>query len=414
MIKNNTKNRLYIVKNLLFVLFVVFCIQFTELKIDVIKVSEVILLFLTPFIHYKKINKWILLLLSLFICWFIITLLLNPFRDFYLLQSVSVLKTPYLITIGRFFELISCINLAALVHQFFKNKSSKEIRQFVKDIFNFSFVLLLVNVFIYYLYLNEYIVDTRIVYWGDRLRGWFGEGGPYGLMLGFTFCLSFFYKSKYHLITRTIILLVITFLADSKAGFLLVLVWYLIFYYKKIYKKLREFNIIFLIVGGVLLSLVFVKLADNYISDMNNIKREVTERPTDINLIMGRIAGIFIFPEMIKDNPLLGIGLGNYPIMRNNPNYLGVIPTSPAGETDAHGYGGLAQLLVDGGLIIFMLFMYVIFLFYKKIKLLNNGLENYLLIFLCFFVFGVQLYFLYPWVLFGILISLTSKEKVHA
>jgi len=138
--------------------------------------------------------------------------------------------------------------------------------------------------------MNEYIINTRIVYWGDRLRGWFGEGGPYGLMLGFTFCLSFFYKSKFHLITRAIILFAILFLADSKAGFILVLVWYFIFYYKKIYKKLQEFNIVFLVVGCVFLSLILVKLADNYISDITHIKREVTQRPKDINLIMGRIA----------------------------------------------------------------------------------------------------------------------------
>ncbi len=413
MTKNIKPNRLYIVKNIFFVLFVVFCIQFTELKLDVIKVSEVLLLLLTPLIYYKKINKWILLLLLLFISWFLITMLLNPFREFYLLREVSVLKTPYLITVGRFLELISCVNLAALTHQFFKNKSSEEIKLYVRDIFNFCFALLLINIVIYYLYMNEYIINTRIVYWGDRLRGWFGEGGPYGLMLGFTFCLSFFYKSKFHLITRAIILFAILFLADSKAGFILVLVWYFIFYYKKIYKKLQEFNIVFLVVGCVFLSLILVKLADNYISDITHIKREVTQRPKDINLIMGRIAGIYIFPEMIQDYPLLGIGLGNYPIMRNNPSYLGVIPVSPIGKTDAHGYGGLAQLLVDGGVFIFILFMYIMYLFYKKVKSLKEGLENYLLIFLCFFIFGVQIYFLYPWVLLGILISLSSKEKLN-
>jgi len=116
---------------------------------------------------------------------------------------------------------------------------------------------------------------------------------------------------------------------------------------------------------------------------------------------------------MIQDYPLLGIGLGNYPIMRNNPSYLGVIPVSPIGKTDAHGYGGLAQLLVDGGVFIFILFMYIMYLFYKKVKSLKEGLENYLLIFLCFFIFGVQIYFLYPWVLLGILISLSSKEKLN-
>jgi hypothetical protein len=354
------------------------------------------------------------MMLTLFIGWFIITLLLNYSKSFYLLKNVSILKTPYLISIGRFLELVSCINLTTLVYLFFKKKSKEKIKQYVKDIYNLCFIILIVNIIIYFLFIQEYIVDTHIVYWGDRLRGGFGEGGPYGLMLGFTFCLSFFYKSKYHLTTRVTILLVTFFLADSKAGFILILTWFFIYYYKKIHKKLKELNIIFLIIGGLFLSFVLATLAKNYILDISNIKREVTERPTDVNLIMGRIAGVYIFPKMIKDYPLTGIGLGNYPIMRNNPKYLGIIPVSPIGKADAHGYGGLIQLLVDGGLIFFLSFLYIIYLFYRKIRLLNEGLENYLLIFLCFFIFGVQIYFLYPWVLFGILISLSSKEKLNA
>ena len=407
------KNRLFIVKNLLFVLFVVFCIQFTELKIDVIKASEILLLLLTPFLYFKKINKWVLMILTLFIAWFILTMFFNYFRNFYLLENVSALKTPYLISIGRFLELISCVNLTTLIYLFFKDKSKKEIQQYIQDIYEFCFVILIINVVIYFLYMQDYLAETRMVYWGDRLRGWFGEGGPYGLMLSFTFCLSFFYKHKYHLFTRSIIVLVTIFLADSKAGFILILMWFFVYYYGKIYKKLRELNIIVLILSGFFLSFVFSKLAIHYISDITNIKREIAERPTDINLIMGRIAGVYIFPEMIKDYPLLGIGLGNYPIMRNNPEYLGVIPKSPRGESDSHGFGGLVQLLVDGGFLVFLVFLYIIYLFYKKIRPLNEGLEKFIFIFLCFFMFGVQLYFLYPWVLFGILISLGSKKKLH-
>ncbi|HBK70196.1 MAG TPA: hypothetical protein DDZ39_00820, partial [Flavobacteriaceae bacterium] len=116
-------SRIYSLKNILFIVFVVFCIQFTEIKINVIKVAEILLLLLTPFLYYKSINKWVLLFLSLFIFWFLISIAFNPFREFYLLQEVSILKKPYFITIGRFLELIACVNLTALTHQFFKNKS---------------------------------------------------------------------------------------------------------------------------------------------------------------------------------------------------------------------------------------------------------------------------------------------------
>ena len=126
---------------------------------------------------------------------------------------------------------------------------------------------------------------------------------------------------------------------------------------------------------------------------------------------MGRIAGLFIFPKMIVKNPIAGIGLGNYPIVRNNPEFLGFIPKSPKGKTDAHGYGGLMQLLVDGGLIIFTLFLIIIYQLFKKLKRNGNNEEKFLQIFLFFFVFGVQIYFLYPWVLMGVLMAFLTHKK---
>jgi hypothetical protein len=398
------------VKNFLFVFLVVFCVQFTELKVDVIKISELILLIITPFLYFKKINKWILSLATIFIFWFLQTLLLNPFREFYLLENVSVLKMPYIISIGRFLELVSCINLAALVHLYLKNKDNNEKLILIKAIFNTSFAIMIINVLIYYLHIYGIIEKTELVYWTDRLRGWYGEGGPYGLMLSFTYILTFFYKSKYHHISRIIILFVIFFLAKSKAGIFLVLVWYFIIYSKRLYEKLKELNLIFIVAFSIFFTLIFIKLSEKYIDDIKNVKREMKERPTDVNLVMGRIAGVFIFPKMIVDYPILGIGLGNYPIMRNNPEYLEFIPKSPRGKTDAHGFGGLIQLLVNGGLIIFLSYIYIMYKFYLKIKINENRTENFLLIFLFFFIFGVQIYFLYPWVLFGILIAFNEKK----
>jgi len=404
----------YNFKNIIFIVFVVFCIQFTELKIGVIKIAEILLLFLTPFIYYKKINKWILLFIIFFLSWFLISIVLNPFRDFYLLTGTSSLKRPYIISFGRFLELISCINLAALVHNFFKRKTYQETVLIIKQIFILSFIILSVYITIYFLFYFEIITETRFVYERiPRLRGWYAEGGPYGLMLSFTFCLSYFFKHKYNFFLRIIILLTIIFLAKSKAGILLILVWFTILYYKKLYRKIRKLNIVVVFIGAIITSIVFLKLADTYIISIKNVRKEMIERPTDINLIMGRISGIFIFPEMIGDYPLFGIGLGNYPIMRNNPEYLDFIPRSPVGEADAHGFGGIVQILVDGGIIMLLIFSAIIYSFLKHIKKRDDRLKIYLYIFLSFFALGVQIYFLYPWVLFGILISLCNKPRLH-
>ena len=96
--------------------------------------------------------------------------------------------------------------------------------------------------------------------------------------------------------------------------------------------------------------------------------------------------------------------------MRNNPKYLDFIPHSPNGKTDAHGFGGIVQILVDGGLIMLLFFSFIMTKFYKKLRLSSKKNSYFLLAFLYLFVFGVQIYFLYPWILFGILITLSNMK----
>lgn len=401
----------YAIKNFVFCVFVVFCIQFTELKIDVVKVAEISLLLLTPFIYYRRINKYILALLSLFTFWFLLTLFLNPFRDFYELQNVSPLKRPYFISVGRFLELMACVNLAALVYNFTKKLNYQSVLQCVKQVVLLNMAVLFVFYAIYFLHRFGILEDTYISYWDYRLRGWYAEGGPFGLMLGFTYILTYLFQYKYNVLFRIVLIFTIIFLARSKAGILLIVLWYVLKYYKTMYAKLRRLNILVLIIGGILTALLFTKLATLYIDDIKHIKREVAERPKDINLVMGRIAGVFIFPDMILDHPVFGIGLGNYPLMRNNPKYRGFIPHSPPGKADAHGFGGLVQLLVDGGLLVFSVFLLLMILFIRQLKQNHTNLEIYMYSFLLFFILGVQIYFLYPWVLFGILLTLSQKSK---
>ena len=400
------------VKNTAFVLLVVFCIQFTELKLNVIKLSELILLALTPFIYYKRINKWMFLFILLFFIHLVITLLINPYRDFFLVDGVSFFIKPNLISIGRFLELISCVNLAALIHKFFLKKTNSEIKFYIKQIYNLNFLILMVFLALYIFYFSGIIDETRVVYelWGGvyRLRGWYSEGGPYGLMLAFTFCLSYFYKSKFHKFSRIIILFTIIFFAKSKAGILLIFTWFLLLYGKKIYQKIKQLSVFF-IAGGVITFLaIFLSLAEVYIDDIKNIKREISERPTDINLVMGRISGLHIVPKMIEKNPLFGTGLGNYPITRNNPQYRTFFPEHPSGKIDAHGYGGIIQLLVDGGALIFVLFSLIIYKLYLK-----TNQKKFILIFICFFIFGVQIYFQYNWILLGIVIAMENKKQAY-
>ena len=269
--------------------------------------------------------------------------------------------------------------------------------------------------FLYLLVISGAISESKIVYYTAsgyfRLRGWFAEGGPYGLMLAFIFVISFFYRSRYNLLIRFFLVFNIVFLARSKAGILLLVLWGVIYYYKTIYKKIRSLSLAVLVIGAAIIFFAFLKLADVYIEYSENMKEYIELRPDDTNIIMGRIAGSHIVPKMVVDNPILGIGLGNYPIMRNIPEYRSFIPESPSGKNDAHGFGGIVQILVDGGVFILFFFSLILYLATRKTIKLKNNLEIYFFVFPCFFLTGVQIYFLYPWFLYGVLISLNEKSN---
>nr|WP_298924836.1 O-antigen ligase family protein [uncultured Allomuricauda sp.] len=228
-------------------------------------------------------------------------------------------------------------------------------------------------------------------------------------MLSFVFVLSFLYRSRFNLVIRTFIIFNIVFLAKSKAGILLLVIWAVIYYYKTVYRKIKSLSFIVLMIGGVIAVFAFAKLANVYIEHIQNMEKYVIQRPEDTNLIMGRIAGSHIAPKMVLDNPIFGIGLGNYPIERNLKKYRSFIPESPPGKTDAHGLGGIFQLMVDGGVFILFLFILILIYLIKKTLVLRNGMEIFLFVFPCFFLTGVQIYFLYPWFLLGIIISLNEK-----
>ena len=400
-------------KELLLTILVLLSIHFTEFKIGVVKLSEIILPLLPPFFYSKKINKWCLYFYYLFFLWLIVSLSLNIFREFPLLKGLSPLKNPYLITVGRFLELLACINLVALTIFYFKNKSQRRIVQFVKRIVFISFVLIIINSLAYVLVVYGILSNSDLVYItfsnDYRLKGGFVEGGPYGLMLSFIFVLSFLYKSKLNIAIRLFLIFNIVFFAKSKAGILLLVIWMIIYYYKTVYRKIRSLSFVVLILGGIIAMVSFAKLADVYIDHIQNMEQYVSERPNDTSLIMGRIAGSHIVPKMILDNPIFGIGLGNYPLQRNLKKYRSFIPKSPPGKTDAHGLGGVFQLLVDGGLFMFFLFCLILFFLAKKTLSLKNNMEIFLFVFPCFFLTGVQIYFLYPWFLLGILICINNK-----
>jgi len=143
-----------------------------------------------------------------------------------------------------------------------------------------------------------------------------------------------------------------------------------------------------------------------YVEKLDKIRKEVRLRPNDSNLIMGRLSGFYIAPNMIKENPVFGIGLGNYPLLRNNKEYRGFFPLPDKAilDADASGFGGIIDIIIDMGIAGLLVFMYLNYLMVKRFMDKNKGVVLQLG-FLILFLFGVQLYFSYPWAFLGVILA---------
>ena len=107
---------------------------------------------------------------------------------------------------------------------------------------------------------------------------------------------------------------------------------------------------------------------------------------------------------MIVKNPLTGVGLGNYPITRNNPDYRDFMADIRGWDLSALGWFDLfaeTGLIVGPSLLILFIFFLILSVQQKRQIYISLLLFYQILAHLT----GVQFTFFYPWTitLFGIL-----------
>lgn len=399
----NTNN----LKLILTVCLITFCIQTPDVKLGFVKISEILLLLSAPFLFIKSINKFIFYFLVFFTVEAILGLLITSTLNFEILGP-SKFKAPYIITIGRYFELISCISLCIITFRLFKDNSQQS-KKIIDYLVNWNIVI---TGFFFLIFLLVKVgllpaSHSIVVYDFNRLRGLYNEGGPFGLMLSFIFILTFFQQNtRERLFKQLFLFIIIAFCARSKAGILFVVVWIALYNFEILKNKFRAFVIPLILIFAVGFYFLFITVSVMYFKEFNRIKLSIQERPTDINLILGRVSGVYIVPNMVKENPLFGIGMGNYPLLRNNAEYRTIFPKPPKEsiDIDAHGFGGIVDILVEMGLVGLFFFMFILYGLCKEIKTFNKG-TILVLGFILIYIFGVQIYFLYPWVLFAIILA---------
>ncbi|MCC9017790.1 O-antigen ligase family protein [Flavobacterium lipolyticum] len=398
------KNNLRLI---LTVCLITFCIQTPDVKLGFVKFSELLLLLVAPFLLKKPINKFIFYFFVFFTIEAILGLIITSTHHFDVLGP-SKFKAPYVITIARYLELVSCISLSIITFRLFKNNEDQS-KKIIDYLVNWN---ILITAFFFFLYILVKIgvlpiYSSIVIYDNDRLRGLYNEGGPFGLMLSFIFILSFFQKkSRYRFFKQFFLFIIIAFFARSKAGILFSVIWIALFNFEILKNKLRLviFPLIFVFLAGFYF--LFMNVSSMYVTELNRVKQSIKERPKDINLILGRISGVYIVPNMVEQNAVFGIGLGNYPLLRNNAEYRTFFPKPPKKsiDIDAHGFGGIVDIIVEMGILGFFIFIFIVYGIYYEIKRMNKGIVL-VIGFLLIYCFGVQIYFLYPWVLLAIILA---------
>lgn len=362
-----------------------------------------------------QIYYFTLFLLIIILCWISICILNRPF--FPPSSDLSFLKQPGILSFAKVYELLLMIvgSLYLLINM--RDNS------------------ILANVMRYTMYISVVIALYTIISWilsitlGDsfgatikqghliRGRGFFVEGGNYGLFQVSAIIITYINFKFLSLIGRKVFFLLLTIqvagflVAFSKSGILLFILLFLIpIFYKGVTSKKAIISFLILIVISIP-AINFLKphLIGYYRSYKNiMLLYQIEKNAENVNLFYGRVAGLNIIPAMVKAHPWTGIGIGNYSLVRNNPLYLNGLPSVKGWDLPGLGlFGTLAEF----GIPLFLLFMLCLLYPIKLAWSSSPDLFTFSTIQLFSFLLGVQITFFYPWLIGTIMMVFIDKRK---
>jgi hypothetical protein len=164
------------------------------------------------------------------------------------------------------------------------------------------------------------------------------------------------------------------------------------------------------VIGLAATQIDFFKGIGNYVVGYEQIVQGAETHSDDPNLILGRAAGAVIVPEMIAQNPIFGVGIGNYSLTRDTPSYRGLVPPTDQWDLPSLGlFGDLAEIGIPAGILISLFFAFPVF----RARKAGMPIRTVWLCFLPFstLLFGTQLNFTYPWILCALSMSILYQNK---
>lgn len=367
---------------------IVLAMHCTDVKVSIIKLSEIFFL-LYAIINIRSfcdVGKFFFRFFTIFL---VITFVHNFFLNFSYNSNISFLKLPYFVSLGRYIEVISCLSFMEFIRRTIIKYGFNDVLNLILKT-NCIFCLFIFAIFI----LNVYGYNEISVTYDDkyRVRGLFVEGGPFGLLCAIMTVLGIIQKRPRK---ETAFMIVMVLIAQSKAGIVALSAYFFIHFLIKIYlnDNYRKYFHISVLVASIGFVFAFVNISKMYIDEINDVSSlelYVNNNPEDYSATAGRIPATFIVPQMFFEHPLIGIGIGNYSLLRNLPEYRSFFP--PIDVDDATGYGGVVDILNQCGLVGIAFFLYFII---KQVRYSEKVL--YIILFILPMLCGVQYTFMYPW-----------------
>jgi hypothetical protein len=322
---------------------------------------------------------------------------------FYPPADISLLKEPLVLSLSRIFELFLVVYFMLVIAATLRRR--RALFRIALDAYCWIGILSAGVSVAGWIVANTAEISTFAVYGFDqRVRGFFNEGGPYGMFLvsvGLALLLrAHVFPPEYPILHRAAsgVLLLALFLSGSKAGLLAIvgLCAAGVLVAGSRIQKLGLLSVCALILVALLT--VFEGKVLGYFYAYLNFEDALAYRPDDPSLIMGRITGAIIVPRMIAAHPVLGIGVGNYSLMRNDPDYLQGLP--PVDEWDLPGMGlvgAAAEFGIPLTVFLLALLLRPLFLARKRrappVIAIVAGFQPLA------FLLGVNLNFFYPWLM---------------
>jgi hypothetical protein len=392
---------------------------FTNIKLGSLQAEDLVLLLLMGFCTARFLcsgfsfrislklsglfRSYGLLLLSL-----ILLAVLALRLTFYPLDEASFLKQPVIFSLSKLLQLAACICGFLWLTNMFLVERGLLVRAMnaywsigvLSSWFAILSWIVVVSAHIDPSSLSGAILGAYSVDYAVRARGFFIEGGPFGLYVVSVFAIGLLSR---HMTGRRLgwtniaVLLTAFLLSESKAAFFaaVLLILYSVLSAASFQKKVTYFVLSTAILCGAAAWQNLPSVLIGYYNSYQRIEDNAVVLGRDPNLVLGRIAALYIVPRMIAAHPITGIGIGNYSLMRNDPHYLGSLPTiTDAEDLPGIGIPGIAaEMGIPATIWLLILLFKPYWVCRKKASIIGiaaifQPMAHF---------FGVQLTFFYPW-----------------